>query len=93
VQARIDALLEGAFIMPDGRRVFKSEDGQRVYDEFGKEVGRDGIDPDLIPDGLPAWESYEAETDVNGGGISGHGAAQKPTNLGVTGALATALPI
>ena len=33
VQAEIDHLLLEAHVLPDGRRVFKTEDGTRVFDE------------------------------------------------------------
>lgn len=54
----IDAALDQAVQLPDGRRVFKSEDGIRVFDEHGKEVSRDEIDPDAIPDYKKAFEPY-----------------------------------
>lgn len=56
-------MLDKAYVLPDGRRVFKSEDGERVYDEYGMEVGRDVIDPAMIPDHVQRWEGYQ---DVRG---------------------------
>lgn len=56
-QAKIDELLDDAFVLPDGRRVFKSRDG-RVFDEHGVELGPDEIDPDLIEDWRPEREAY-----------------------------------
>src|SRR5690606_14630576 len=38
VRERIAERLERAFVLPDGRHVFKSEDGTRVFDEYGVEV-------------------------------------------------------
>lgn len=53
-----DELLNQAFVLPDGRRVFKSEDGQRVFDECGTELAPDDVDPHQIPDGLPTSEAF-----------------------------------
>lgn len=58
VRAQMDAMLAQAFIMEDGRRVFKTEDGTQVFDEFGVEVGLDELDPAEIPDSSPRWEEY-----------------------------------
>lgn len=58
---RLDEMLAKAYVLPDGRRVFKSEDGIRVFDEYGVEVGLEIIDPDEIPDYLPSAESYLPE--------------------------------
>ena len=52
-----EMLLENAFVLPDGRRVFKTEDGQSVYDEQGKQVSRDIVDPDSIGDDKTSWEA------------------------------------
>jgi len=53
--------LAQAYTLEDGRRVFKSEDGQRVIDEFGNEVQPDIVDPDEIPNHLPSAEQFLAE--------------------------------
>lgn len=45
VRERMDALLGQAYVLPDGRRVFKTEDGLRVFDESGKELDASTIDP------------------------------------------------
>ncbi|MGH1464116.1 MAG: hypothetical protein ACRBBQ_02030 [Cognatishimia sp.] len=58
VQAQMFLLLDQAYVTEDGRRVFRTEDGTQVFDEFGTEVGRDEIDPSLIGDEFPTWESY-----------------------------------
>lgn len=58
VQAQMFLLLDQAYVIEDGRRVFRTEDGTQVFDEFGAEVGRDEIDPALIGDEFPTWESY-----------------------------------
>ena len=59
VRERLDGLLLKAHVLPDGRRVFKTEDGRRVFDEFGSELDVTTIDPDLIGDERPRWESYQ----------------------------------
>jgi len=58
VQKRLDDMLSKAYVLPDGRRVFKTEDGLRVFDEHGIELYADDIDPDLIEDWRPAADSY-----------------------------------
>lgn len=57
VQAELDALLAKAYVLPDGRRVFKTEDGMRVFDEHGVEVKN--FDPELIEDWRPYWNTYD----------------------------------
>lgn len=38
VREKIDAMMLKAHVLPDGRRVFKTEDGTRVFDEFGAQL-------------------------------------------------------
>jgi len=52
-------LLLRAYVLPDGRRIFKSEDDTRVFDEHGTELSSDDIDPDLIGKAHPTWEDYD----------------------------------
>lgn len=56
VRERLERFMEQAHRLDDGRRVFKTEDGLRVFDEFGVELPADIIAPDEIPDHLPRWE-------------------------------------
>lgn len=63
VNARIDALLAQAYVMDDGRRVFRTEDGEQVFDEFGGEVSVEELNPDLIDPSYPTWEAFSAEVD------------------------------
>ena len=58
---RIETMLGPAYTLPDGRRVFKTKDGLRVFDENGVELGHEDIDPDLIEDWRPDYESFAAE--------------------------------
>jgi len=58
VQAELDDMLAKAYVLPDGRRVFKTEDGLRVFDEHGVELAADDVDPDLIEDWRPRAEGY-----------------------------------
>lgn len=44
-----------ASVLPDGRRVYRSENGQHVFDDTGNSVGRDVIDPTAISPGAPSW--------------------------------------
>lgn len=59
VNARLLAMLDQAYVMDDGRRVFRTMDGSQVFDEFGQEVSRDEIDPATISDEHPFWEDYQ----------------------------------
>jgi histidinol dehydrogenase len=61
VNERLDNLLSQAYVMEDGRRVFKSEDGSYVIDEFGKTVDGTELDAMLIPDSNPTAEVYASE--------------------------------
>lgn len=58
VQAELDEMLAKAYVLPDGRRVFKTKDGLRVFDENGVELLADEIDPELIEDWRPYAEGY-----------------------------------
>lgn len=58
VDRELERMLGEAYVLPDGRRVFKIEDGLRVFDEHGQELPVDDIDPDQIADEKPTWESY-----------------------------------
>lgn len=63
--ARLEEMLGEAFVLEDGRRVFKTEDGLRVFDEHGKEVEPHDIDAALIEDWRPSAESYLGEARTN----------------------------
>jgi len=58
VQAELEEMLGKAYVLPDGRRIFKSADGKRVYDENGVELKPEDIDPDLIESWRPRFEDY-----------------------------------
>jgi hypothetical protein len=62
VQARIDGMLVQAHVLPDGRRLFKTQDGSRVFDEHGTEIEPTIIQPAEIEGGKPTWESFEEVT-------------------------------
>ncbi|WP_299870691.1 hypothetical protein [uncultured Hoeflea sp.] len=59
IRTQMDALLVRAYVLEDGRRVFKTQDGKSVFDENGAEVGRDTIEPESIPDVAPRWEEFD----------------------------------
>lgn len=54
LKAEIRVLLDRAYVLPDGRRVFKTVDGTRIFDEHGTEVI--DFDPNEIEDERPRWE-------------------------------------
>lgn len=60
VLARIELLLARAHVLPDGRRVFRTEDGTQVFDEFGELVSPEIIEPDEISATAPTWEEFNA---------------------------------
>lgn len=62
---RLDNLLEEAYVLPDGRRVFKTSDGTRVFDEDGQELSREEIDPDVIEDLRPTWEVFQRDKGIH----------------------------
>lgn len=64
VRNEITAMLSQAYVLEDGRRVFKTEDGTQVFDEFGAEVQADEVDPLQIDDSLPTWEAFSAKNDL-----------------------------
>lgn len=55
---RLAETLEEAHTLDDGRRVFKSEDGLHVIDEFGNQVSSDIITPEEIPNSAPSAEEF-----------------------------------
>lgn len=56
----LDKLFAKAHVLPDGRKVFETQDGLRVFDQFGQEVPADVIKPDEIDDSRPRWETAKA---------------------------------
>lgn len=60
VEKELDSMLAEAHVLEDGRRVFKTEDGTKIYDEFGLQVERNDIDPDSIANHKPKWEPYKS---------------------------------
>lgn len=65
VQDQIRQMLEQAYVMPDGRRVFKTEDGLRVFDEHGEEVF--DFDPEEIEDWRTRWEAFDEKRQLRNG--------------------------
>lgn len=63
VREKMETMLGEAQVLPDGRRVFKTKDGQRVFDENGQEVSADIVDPASIDNKKPKWETFKAEKD------------------------------
>lgn len=57
VQDKLEKLFAEAHVLPDGRRVFKTEDGARVFDEHGAELPAEEIAPQDIEDWRPKWET------------------------------------
>lgn len=64
VRDQLDDMLDKAYVLEDGRRVFKAEDGMRVFDEHGVELSTDAIDPGLVEDWRPKAEDYLEANDL-----------------------------
>ena len=60
---RLDLIFARAHVLPDGRRVFKTEDGLRVFDERGQELTAEVTDPLDIADERPRWETAKQAID------------------------------
>ena len=58
---RIEGALAGAIQLPDGRHVFKTVDGTKIFDERGAAVPPDEIRPDDIDDSRLRFEVYQAD--------------------------------
>jgi hypothetical protein len=54
----LNQTLEQAYVMEDGRRVFKDRAGEKVYDVDGNELEAEMISADDIPDHHPRFEDY-----------------------------------
>lgn len=61
VKQRMEAMLDRAYVMEDGRRVFRTQDGTQAFDEYGAEVLPDELDFDLISPTGPTWEEYQPD--------------------------------
>jgi hypothetical protein len=59
VRENLGLMLDKAYVLPDGRRVFKTEDGTRVFDESGQELK--DFDPSQVEDWRPRWERFAEE--------------------------------
>jgi hypothetical protein len=63
VQRRLDHMLENATTLPDGRKVFKTRDGQRVFDEHGTEIMKEELEATQIADQRTRWEEFKGAKD------------------------------
>ena len=59
VRERLDDMLGKAHVLPDGRRVFKTMDGESVFDQHGAKLGFEEVDPASIADNKPKWEKFK----------------------------------
>lgn len=62
-QAERDEIFAEAHVLPDGRRVFKTKDGLKVFDQNGEELADDIIHADEIKDAKPRWEDAKSAID------------------------------
>ena len=67
VRDRREAMETAAHRLPDGRIVFKTEDGKRVFDRDGVQLSHDLVHPDAVPDSAPRWEAIKALRDSENG--------------------------
>lgn len=59
VKADHQVLLNNAYVLSNGQRVFRTIDGEKVYTEDGVELDKDIIDPDLIGDDKTFHETHQ----------------------------------
>lgn len=57
----VERMLGESHVLPDGRKVFKTRDGLRVFDQKGNELSASTVTPDEVDDRKPRWEDF---TDV-----------------------------
>ncbi len=50
---------DNAYQLPDGRKVYRTEDGNAVYDDDGNQVSPSVIDPKNIPPEKSSWEKRQ----------------------------------
>lgn len=62
VEARDDLkhIQDNAYQLPDGRKVYRTEDGNAVYDDGGNQLNPTDITPDDISEESPTWEQRRA---------------------------------
>jgi hypothetical protein len=58
------SLRSQAYVLPDGRHLFNTNDGQRVFGESGAQLKREELDPGLVGDKLPKWEAMKPQLDA-----------------------------
>lgn len=63
LKAEKAALLGNAHVLPDGRHVFRTEDGKNVFDEEGHKVDPDVITPSKISAKSTSWDHFSANRD------------------------------
>jgi hypothetical protein len=56
---RVNEMLDQAYTLPDGRKVFKTKDGKQVFDQNGEELSSKEIDPEAINDTHTFWEDFK----------------------------------
>ena len=54
---------ERAHKLDDGRRVFKANDGNHIFDEHGAQVPPEILPPSSVADHRPRWETFKAAMD------------------------------
>jgi hypothetical protein len=59
LEEKMEPLLDNAYQLEDGRRVFKTRDGTQVFDENGQAVSRSDVDPNDIHDGYTNWDVFK----------------------------------
>ena len=57
-------MLSQAYVLEDGRCVFKTEGGTQVFNEFETVVQADEVDPLQIDDSLPTWVAFSAKNEL-----------------------------
>lgn len=63
-EARIQHMLDRAYVLEDGRRVFLTEDRSQAFDEFGNEVSQYAFDFDAVPYNAPTYAAYAEQVEI-----------------------------
>jgi len=59
-----ERLLDNAYQLEDGRRVFKTKDGNSVFDEHGNPVPEGVVHPDEISDNIAKHEDWQSNSSL-----------------------------
>lgn len=65
VRHELDEMLQRAYVMEDGRRVFLNQDGTEAIDEFGNTVSLELVPVENVPNGARISDQFKAHLALN----------------------------